>query len=598
VNLQRGHLMVNYDLPWNPNRLEQLFGRIHRIGQQEVCHLWNLLAANTREGDVFDRLFQKLDRVRQALGGKVFDILGTAFEERSLKDMLMEAIQYGEQPEVKIRLFTAIENALDTKHIESLIARNALNQEVLDQTRVLEVRQQMEMAEARKLQPYFIKAFFFEAFKALGGEWRDREEGRHELLKVPAEIRERDRVIAGRVGETPPVLKRYDRICFEKRYLQGKGGKQAELMHPGHPLMQAMLDLMLERHRQTLKKGAILLDPTDLGTEPRMLFMLEHRIQDEASRAEAPVDVSRELHFVALSPDGAVQSAGPGPHLDLVKLSDSERELVSPHLPTHWQDDQVERAALAYAADALAQPHFERVSKRRADWVDRTRQAVQDRLMGELRYWDHRHERLYDDYKAGKGIWPNVQKAKDHVDEITSRLNSRLAELETMRQVKNGMPALIAAAVIVPQGLLAQLSGVRPESPDVALERARVEQLAIEAVMAHERALGHDVEDVSALKCGWDVTSRDAQGRERHIEVKGRHMDATTITVTRNEILYGLNQAEKFILAVVRVDGTAIEGPHYIREPFSQAPDWAEASRNFDLTTLLARAESREPMLK
>jgi superfamily II DNA or RNA helicase len=598
VNLQKAtNLMVNYDLPWNPNRLEQRFGRIHRIGQQEICHLWNLLAANTREGDVFDRLFEKLNRVREAFGGKVFDILGTVFEERSLKDMLLEAIQYGERPEVRARLFTSIEDALDTEHIKSLIARNALNQEILDQTRVLEVRHQMEMAEARKLQPYFIKAFFFEAFKALGGEWRaDREEGRHELIKVPAEIRERDRVLAGRLGEAPPVLKRYDRICFEKKYMAGAGGKQAELMHPGHPLMQAMLDLMLERHRKTLKNGAVLLDPNDMGTEPRLLFMLEHRVLDESARVEAPVDVSRELHFVTLAPDGTPTVAGPGPHLDLVSLDAADRDLVLPHLPSAWHNDQVERTALAYAAGALAQPHFERVAKRRTDWVDRTRLAVQDRLLGELKYWDHRHERLHDDYKAGKGILPNVQKAKEHVDEITSRLNRRLAELEAMRFVRNGMPSLVGAAVVVPQGLIAQLNGETPESPSLAIERARVERLAMEAVIAHEQALGHEVEDVSALKCGWDVTSRDTFGRERHIEVKGRHCDATTITVTRNEILYGLNQAEKFILAVVRVDGVTVDGPHYIREPFSQAPDWAEASRNFDLNALLARAEKRERM--
>ena len=76
INLQRAHLMVNYDLPWNPNRLEQRFGRIHRIGQTEVCHLWNLVADETREGDVYRRLLEKLEQARQALGGQVFDVLG------------------------------------------------------------------------------------------------------------------------------------------------------------------------------------------------------------------------------------------------------------------------------------------------------------------------------------------------------------------------------------------------------------------------------------------------------------------------------------------------------------------------------------------
>ena len=90
INLQRAHLMVNYDLPWNPNRIEQRFGRVHRIGQTEVCHLWNLVAEDTREGQVFQRLFEKLDEQRKALGDQVFDVLGEAFRGKSLRDLLIE----------------------------------------------------------------------------------------------------------------------------------------------------------------------------------------------------------------------------------------------------------------------------------------------------------------------------------------------------------------------------------------------------------------------------------------------------------------------------------------------------------------------------
>ena len=102
INLQRAHLMVNYDLPWNPNRLEQRFGRIHRIGQTDVCHLWNLVADETREGDVYRKLLDKLEQARQSLGGQVFDVLGKLhFEGRPLRELLVEAIRYGEQPEVR-----------------------------------------------------------------------------------------------------------------------------------------------------------------------------------------------------------------------------------------------------------------------------------------------------------------------------------------------------------------------------------------------------------------------------------------------------------------------------------------------------------------
>jgi hypothetical protein len=116
------------------------------------------------------------------------------------------------------------------------------------------------------------------------------------------------------------------------------------------------------------------------------------------------------------------------------------------------------------------------------------------------------------------------------------------------------------------------------------------------AVMNAERALGHDVIDVSAEKCGWDVTSlpKALDGKRppsRHIEVKGRAKGQTTITVTRNEILYGLNQTDKFVLAIVMVDGEQHEGPFYVKRPFSHAPDWAVTSINLDLAQLLAGAE-------
>ena len=116
LNLQRAHLMINYDLPWNPNRIEQRFGRIHRIGQTEPCHLWNLVAEDTREGDVYLRLLDKLDQMRRTYQGKVFDVIGEVFEERSLADLLMEAIRYGDLPETKAKLRPVIDDRVARWH--------------------------------------------------------------------------------------------------------------------------------------------------------------------------------------------------------------------------------------------------------------------------------------------------------------------------------------------------------------------------------------------------------------------------------------------------------------------------------------------------
>lgn len=596
VNLQNANLMVNYDLPWNPNRLEQRFGRIHRIGQTEVCHLWNMVAAETREGDVFQRLFEKLEVEREALGGRVFDILGEVFEDKSLKDLLIEAIRYGADPEVRARLLKKVEGALDTQHLETIIKRNALCEEVMDEKRLFAVKEEMEKAEARKLQPFFIRAFFNQAFQQLGGELRPREQGRYEITNVPAAIRERDRQISGRDRRNAdPVLRRYERVCFEKQYVRladRVGAPMASLIHSGHPLMQAVTDLVLEAHRNKLKQGAVLVDPSDMGLTPKVMFIVDHSVKEGADPTR---NVSRRMQFVEIDPKGHTINAGWAPHLDLERLGTDDMALIQDVLAAPWITKDLEHVALAHASSELVPEHFDEVRSRREKAVDKTLAAVHERLVKEINFWSDRYIKLQDDLAAGKDVRLTLDNVRRTIDDLTARRESREKELLAMRHVVSATPVVLGGALVIPAGLLLQRKGQPGWSAD-ADARARVERVAMQAVMNAERGLGHDVIDVSAQKCGWDVTSipKSLDGRippSRHIEVKGRAKGQTTITVTRNEIVYGLNQADKFILAIVLVDGDTHEGPFYIRKPFTQEPDWAVTSINLDLDQLLARAQ-------
>jgi superfamily II DNA or RNA helicase len=595
VNLQNANLMVNYDLPWNPNRLEQRFGRIHRIGQTEVCHLWNLLAAETREGDVFQRLFEKLEIERQALGGRVFDILGELFEEKSLRELLIEAIRYGEDPQTRARLLRRVEGALDTDRIKTVLQRNALCEEVMDEKRLFAVKEEMEKAEARKLQPYFIRAFFNQAFQSMDGELRPRESGRWEITNVPAIIRERDRLITGRDRRNlDPVLRRYERVCFEKQYirlLDRVGAPMASLIHPGHPLMQSVTDIVLERHRNKLKQGAVLVDPADPGLTPKVMFIIDHTVREGR---DPSLVVSRRMQFVELDPQGNTVNAGWAPHLDLEPVSAADRALVEDILDAPWLTQELEPRALTYAGAHLVPAHFDEVRNRREHQVDKTLAAVHQRLVVEINFWSDRYIKLQDDIAAGKDVRLTLENVRRTLDELTARRESRERELTAMRRVISATPVVMGGALVIPAGLLAQRRGEPGWTAD-AEARRRIEQVAMRVVMDAERAMGHAVHDVSAEKCGWDVTSLPPamDGKlppARHIEVKGRAKGASTITVTRNEILYALNQSDKFLLAVVLVDGDTHEGPHYIQRPFTQEPDWAVASINLDLGQLLARA--------
>lgn len=360
INLQRAHLMVNYDLPWNPNRLEQRFGRIHRIGQTEVCHLWNLVSKETREGMVFQRLFQKLEEEREALHGKVFDILGkVSFDNRSLRDLLVEAIRYGNDPEVRERLWQVVDNSLETQKLRDLIDKNALIEDSMDVSKVMEIRAEMERIEAHKLQPYFIEAFFVEAFTRVGGKIHRREHGRYEITSVPFAVRNRDMQIG--FGES--VLSRYERICFEKENCNVPGLIPATLICPGHPLLDATIDLVRERLSDVMKRGAIFIDENDFGTEPRLLFYIEDSIQDGVMLPNGSKRViSKNVHYVELRENGTAINAGYAPYLDYRGASEEEYNAIRTYISQQtWLTQGVEERAESYAIAEIIPQHLSEV---------------------------------------------------------------------------------------------------------------------------------------------------------------------------------------------------------------------------------------------
>lgn len=595
VNLQNASLMVNYDLPWNPNRIEQRFGRIHRIGQTEVCHLWNMVAKGTREGDVFHTLCEKLEVQSKALGGRVFDVLGEAFEEVSLRDLLLQAIRKGESEAVRREIRKVVSDILETERIQQLYKRNALVEQHMGLDQLYKVKEDMDRAEARKLQPYFIRSFFDEAFKSLGGDIRPRETGRWEITHVPAVAIERAKQL---LGSRHPVTRTYQRVCFEKNVVPIEDRPKVDLIHPGHPLMAAVTDLVLEKSRGKLREGAILVDPSDESTEPRVVFMLEHTIKESSGDQKV---VSQTLQFVSIDKSLKSSNAGWAPHIDLRAIKPDERTLVADVINAPWIKTDLETKALSYASQELAPHHFREAKDRRENFADRVNQAVHERLTKEISHWEDRYLKLKEAQSEGKQPRMQPENARRKVEELSARLEQRKKEIAAMRSVISSTPNVIGGALIIPAGLLAQKSGDTTFTVD-AEARKRIEMIAMKAVMDTERAFGHHVFDVSGDKCGWDVTARiPPQGEllfdDRHIEVKGRAKGQETITVTANEIMYALNQREKFILAIVIVDGDKFEGPFYVRNPFKSPPDFQSESRNVPLKELLKMSQKPDQTL-
>ena len=594
MNLQRGHLMVNYDLPWNPNKIEQRFGRIHRIGQVEVCHLWNLVAKDTREGQVYARLLEKLEAARQALGGRVYDVLGELFEERALKDLLFEAIQYGEQEDVKARLFQAVDGAVDEGHLLNLLEKRQLTCDTMPQAHVQALRLAMERAEAQRLQPHHIQSFFLTAFRRLGGQIKGREEGRWEITHVPLRLRQQDR----QMGSGDLLQKKYERICFEKSRINQQ--PVATFVHPGHPLLEAVISVVCEQNDHLMQQGAVLVDDTDDGNTVSALFLLEHSVQDgRPTSSGKPNIISQRLQFTAVDPSGQVTNAGIAPHLNLRPAASHEIEAVEDRLNEDWLCSDLEKNVMQFATVTLAQDHVAEVRNRRGPEIDKVEREVKARLSSEINHWDSRAFALKEQEKAGKKTGLNWRNAERRAEDLAERLKRRLHLIEQERIISSQPPRVRGGMIVVPRGFLRERipaeegQSLVAELPEDPTARRVIEGKAMDTVMATERALGNQPEDVSAQKVGYDIASYDPDADHvRFIEVKGRVDGADTVMITRQEVITSLHEPNQFILAIVQVASGVPCNPGYIYGKLdTREPPFEQSAIQFNIKSLLERAE-------
>lgn len=563
LNLQRAHLMVNYDLPWNPNRIEQRFGRIHRIGQKEVCHLWNLVAANTREGEVFQRLLKKIDEQRIAYKGKVFDVLGEAFAEEPLRKLLIEAIRYGDKPSTKERLNEVIDAKVG-EGLDVLIAERALHTKILALSDIEEIKRRIEDLQARRLQPHYIQSFFLSAFIRLGGRAAAREEGKWEITHVPSSIRDRDR----QIGTGAPVLSKYERITFERKYVNVTGEAKADLVAPGHPLLDSVVDLMIEQNSSTLKHGAVLIDTEDQGETPRLLVAMTQSISDGNN---PPRTISKRFDFVELTSSGEVFGVGQAPYLDYSPASQDIYEKSRSSPLTSWNLRNMETMAMNWAIENSLPEHQDEIAAQVIPAAQRSREQVHKRLMSEINYWDTRHAELLDQETAGKTLKIKPETAQRRARDLERRLEVRLSELDSDSKIAAHPPTLVGIAMVLPQGFVDRLNGHRtgPIS-SYAKETAEVDRRAVAAIMAAEKSIGRVPEEMPHNNPGFDIRSVAADGTVIKIEVKGRIEGATDFQITRREVLTAKNLEDNYRLALVRVsqNGPGSDEIRYVMRPF------------------------------
>jgi len=550
LNLQAAHLMVNYDLPWNPNRIEQRFGRIHRIGQEEVCRLWNIVAANTREGEVFTALLNKIEEQRKAYGGKVFDVLGAAFSETPLRELLIEAIRYGELPETKARMHQVIDQSV-SEGLEELINERALASEHLTDTDLARLRAAMDEARARRLQPHYIELAFKEAFTRFGGKMARREKGRYEISNVPSVLRN------GRFG---PIATRYDRVAFDLDHVHPDGQARADLLAPGHPLHDSVMEQAVTTLAGILNRGTVLVSGTI--DAPRLLVGVVEEVVDSTGAS-----VARRFGYAYVDEEGAVVDAGPAPYLDCVAAPDVPAVQQAKALP--WLHD-AETKAVSWIIENQLPGYLTEVQPRRTAELEKQRTLVQARLK-------HETERLIFDAMAASEKELVGDRPRESSDSLTrkandlqTRLDRRLELIDQQAQMSTKPPLVVAAALVLP---VDQLEADLPaEAPIRAKETKTVERRGVDLVLAHERALGRVPEEQAFNNPGYDILSTDpATGDTIRIEVKARLAGAVDFWVTHNEVITGKNAAPKYRLALVRVDpdGPTKDEVRYLDDPFA-----------------------------
>ena len=360
-------------------------------------------------------------------------------------------------------------------------------------------------------------------------------------------------------------------------------------------LLDSVLDLTLERNRDLLRRGTVLVDERDASDTPRVLFYLEHAIQDASlTRTGERRVVSKQMLYVELDSAGNTRHLQYAPYLDYRPLKPEEPAItdILARPECSWITRELEQKAQGHAIAQVVPEHLQEVRGRRLEWIEKTRAAVKDRLTKEINYWDHRAEELKLQEQAGKvNARLNSQEARRRADDLQGRLQKRMEQLELESQISALPPVILGGLVVVPIGLLAKITGQPVSTVKDAVDRLAVAARAREIIMDVERSLGFDPVDREFEKLGYDIESKDPKtGKLRFIEVKGRASGEQTLTVSRNEILYSLNTPDDFILGMVEfIDGDSHQ-VHYLRRPFQREPDFHVTSVNYSFPELLARA--------
>jgi SNF2 family DNA or RNA helicase len=520
INLQFCHIMINYDIPWNPTRLEQRMGRIHRYGQQKDVYIFNLVAEDTREGKVLIKILEKLDEIREALGSdKVFDVIGEIFQSKNLYQLILDSVS-------NAKTLDEIINEIDIKVNEEYVSKikdvlgESLATKYIDYTKIKEITQK---AKEYRLVPEYVEGFFKKAFEKIGGEFFRKKDGFIKIDSIPYEIKQiaDESNLKFQYGE---LMKSYPKATFDKE--KAFKNPDAEFISFGHPLFEALIEYINKNYENELKKGAVFEDPSCKYNG--IVWFFEGEVKDGTGNIAGK-------KIMAIYDDGKnLESINPAIVWDLIPIDKTDKSFSIDKNQLQERKNKAKRFSIKILEDYQKEISKERKRQKeiKTKYGLKSLEYLIEELVEEILKLEERRE------KGEKVdlVITNKNERKKQYEEAKQKLEK---EIEQEATLAISDPKFLSAIYIKPSS---------SESDDM-VGSEEIEKIGMNIVMEYEKSQGREPEDVSKENLGYDIRSK-GKNEIRYIEVKTRK-DEGSIALTLNEKNYAERFKEQYWLYVV-----------------------------------------------
>lgn len=519
INLQFCRLLINWDIPWNPNRLEQRMGRIHRYGQKQDVLVFNMVASNTKEGQVLRRLLQKLDIIRDSLGDdRVYDVIQDVLEDVRLEDII-NSVFNGQETSLD-RFLAQDDEQLRIEFSEKIQShREKLSHSTVDYR---DARQLKENSDEKRLQPIYVRLFFEKAFKLLGGEFTELRKSIYRIDRLPDEISETLRKDYNIFADVIRQLL----FCFDKQVFLdyqniGDLGK-VHYINPGNPLFDAVIKVIRKTCREDMLKGTILISPDD--KEDYLAFFVKSQIMDNRPSKQNESITDEQLVLVNQDKTGAFHQTSAAKFIDLHPPTEFAKLLEPPDVVSNEE-------VIRWSFETITEKQLEDTRERVLQDTTKRKEYLETAFTHVIVDLQSQIQALQGKVLLGDtSVQDKILKNQERINELLNKKHQRIENLELMMQVAPKLPEVLGCAYVVP------LTQVEYHGHYGMSRDDEAEAIAMQTAMAYETAQNWTPLDVSAYNEGYDIRSVSPEELKRYIEVKGRSGADGSVMLSENEM--------------------------------------------------------------